>query len=342
MIGVASRNAKRAASLFDSPTSRPPPIVAPEREKPGIRASACAVPTPKAPRQPTWRAIRASSSASTCTARRRRSSAPKSRKPLRIRKTAAERGEANTCRSLCSSSRPRIPAGIVPTTSSQPSFASTSSGAISRSRRLRPSPRRIRTQSRQKKPSRTIAVARCVATRKVRKYESFWWMFQPRSFGRTTLWPRLETGKSSETPWSRPRTTACQYEIRLASGIASAPRVGRLLPAGREPRVDEAREPDEEGRDAVLHVVVSGVSLVPRDPRRERAGGLYPVDDREHDQRDPDDDGERGESGVPRHRAGRYPALRRHRLQCCLAVVGGGRAGAAHAGPSRRELEDFG
>ena len=35
MIGVASRNANRAASLFESPASRPPPIVAPEREKPG-------------------------------------------------------------------------------------------------------------------------------------------------------------------------------------------------------------------------------------------------------------------------------------------------------------------
>ena len=48
MIGVASRNAKRAASLFESPTRRPPPIVAPEREKPGISASACAAPTPTA------------------------------------------------------------------------------------------------------------------------------------------------------------------------------------------------------------------------------------------------------------------------------------------------------
>jgi hypothetical protein len=54
----------------------------------------------------------------------------------------------------------------------------------------------------------TIAVARCVATRKVRKYESFWWMFQPSSDGRMTLWPRLETGNSSDTPWRKPRTAA--------------------------------------------------------------------------------------------------------------------------------------
>ena len=47
--------------------------------------------------------------------------------------------------------------------------ASESSGSIRRSRRDRPSPFTIRTQSAQKKPSSTSAVARCVATRKVRK-----------------------------------------------------------------------------------------------------------------------------------------------------------------------------
>ena len=63
----------------------------------------------------------------------------------------------------------------------------------------------MRTQSRQKKSSRTIAVARCVAIRNVRKYLSFWWMFQPSSFGRITLCPRLETGNSSDTPCKQPQ-----------------------------------------------------------------------------------------------------------------------------------------
>ena len=120
--------------------------------------------------------------------------------PLTIRKADADAAEAKTPRSLCSSRSPRIPAGIVPTINSQASFASVSAGSIPRSRRLRPRPFTIRTQSRQKKPSSTSAVARWVATRKVMKYGSFWWMFQPSSCGRITLWPRLETGKSSETP----------------------------------------------------------------------------------------------------------------------------------------------
>ena len=67
-------------------------------------------------------------------------SAPNSIRPLRNRKIAADCGEAKTLRSGCSSSRPSSPAGIVPTTSSQPSFASVSSGAISRSRSERPRP----------------------------------------------------------------------------------------------------------------------------------------------------------------------------------------------------------
>ena len=71
----------------------------------------------------------------------------------------------------------------------------------------------MRTQSRQKNTNSTIAVARCVAIRNVRKYLSFWWMFQPSSFGRITLCPRLETGKSSETPCRSPRMIACGYEI---------------------------------------------------------------------------------------------------------------------------------
>jgi hypothetical protein len=64
------------------------------------------------------------------------------------------------------------PGGNVPTTSS-PELRVGVVRAISRSRRLRPIPRKIRIQSRLKKMKSTVAVARCVATRKVRKYLSF-------------------------------------------------------------------------------------------------------------------------------------------------------------------------
>src|SRR3954451_7182762 len=60
MIGVASRNENRAASSFERPTSSPALMGAPEGEKPGSSAIACAVPTQTDSRKPTWRAIRSS------------------------------------------------------------------------------------------------------------------------------------------------------------------------------------------------------------------------------------------------------------------------------------------
>ena len=83
-----------------------------------------------------------------------------------------------------------------------------SSAPIWRSRSERPSPRKIRFQSSQNMTKRTSAVAQWVATRKARKNESFWWMFQPKIPGAITPWPRLEIGNGSAMPWSRPRTIA--------------------------------------------------------------------------------------------------------------------------------------
>ena len=71
-------------------------MVAPEREKPGISASACAAPTPNACGKLTCRAIRVSSSAAVWGARRRSASAPKSMSPLRTRKNDADCAEAKT------------------------------------------------------------------------------------------------------------------------------------------------------------------------------------------------------------------------------------------------------
>ena len=203
MIGVAIRKPNLAASWLLSPTSRPPPIVTPEREMPGISASAWEAPTAADWPQVTRWAIRLSSSASlsgASGARLRRRSAPNSSRPLTIRKIAAIVGEANSLRSGLSSVSPRIPAGIV-ADDEQPAEPGVGVvGAISRSRSERPRPLTIRTQSRQKKPSSTSAVARCTATRNVRKNLSFWWMSQPNTRGSTTAWPRLEIGNSSVTP----------------------------------------------------------------------------------------------------------------------------------------------
>ncbi|GAP59207.1 hypothetical protein AHiyo1_24560 [Arthrobacter sp. Hiyo1] len=127
---------------------------------------------------------------------------------MTTRKAAAISGEPKRFRIGFSRTKPMIPAGTVPTTRSQPSFAYVSDGAIFLSRIERPRPLAISIQSRRKKKNSTIAVARWVAMRKFRNSGAFWSRPQPKSLGRMTLWPRLEIGKSSVIPCSRPMTMA--------------------------------------------------------------------------------------------------------------------------------------
>ena len=61
----------------------------------------------------------------------------------------------------------------------------------------------------------TMAVAKWVATKKVRKLELFWLIFQLKSLGMITLWPRLDMGKSSVKPCSKPRIIAWKIDITL-------------------------------------------------------------------------------------------------------------------------------
>ena len=82
MIGVASRKAKRAASLCESPTRRPPAIAAPEREKTGNEGKRLRRADEERGAPATVRAIRASSSSSVTGARRRIRSARKSSSPF--------------------------------------------------------------------------------------------------------------------------------------------------------------------------------------------------------------------------------------------------------------------
>ena len=125
-----------------------------------------------------------------------------SRTPLTIRNAAAELGEANSCAADARA------AGRGPRPGScRPRAASPAGRRCRRGSRGRAASGRARGGSAssrsQKKKNRTIAVARWVATRKVRKNLSFWWMSQPRSRGRITPWPRLEIGNGSAMPWSR-------------------------------------------------------------------------------------------------------------------------------------------
>ena len=132
--------------------------------------------------------------------------------PLTARKTAASSGLAKTFVNSFCSATPTRPTGIVARMIIQ---ASRSSGVvIDRVRSDEKKPRTIRSQSRQKYAIIAIAVATCSPTMNARYGEfgadtlSAFAQLPPTSAGISTLCPRLETGKSSVTPWMRPVTTA--------------------------------------------------------------------------------------------------------------------------------------
>jgi hypothetical protein len=145
--------------------------------------------------------------------------------PLTARKVAASSGLANTFTNSCCSVAPTMPTGIVARMIIQ---ASRSSGVvIDRVRSDVKNPRTIRSQSRQKYTIIAIAVATCSPTTNARYGEfgadtfSVLAQLPPISAGISTLCPRLETGKSSVTPWTRPVTTASRY-VRWCD-ISAAP-----------------------------------------------------------------------------------------------------------------------
>src|SRR6266478_8375517 len=128
-------------------------------------------------------------------------------------------------------------------------------------------------------------------------------MCQPTRRGRMTLCPRLEIGKSSETPCSSPSIAPWKYEI----GNALRGGARRPLAARVEPRKDEACEADEERRDAVLRVVVARPGLVTGEERRERLRRLGPVDDRDCDQDDAEENRQHGEKLAVGHAGSLVP-----------------------------------
>ena len=168
MIGVASRKAKRAASLCERPTRSPPPIDAPEREKPGTSASACAAPiddrlrTSRPAARSARRRPRPSAALGGGAARRRRGAGRCTRG--RSPRTGERRRACGACPAASArGSRPGSSRRRAASRASRPCRPR----AISRSRSDRPRPLQDPAPSRARRSrSSTIAVARCVATRK--------------------------------------------------------------------------------------------------------------------------------------------------------------------------------
>ena len=197
-----------AASSLLSPTSRPPPIVTPEREMPGISASAWAAPTPTAWRQVTRVGDPVVVVGLALAALRGAAAQPLGAEQQQAVDEQEDRrrvggGEHLAQRVL---EQQAEDAGRNRPDDEQPAEPGVRIGDLTVAQRAAEAPEDPDPVLARRSPSSTIAVARWTATRKARKNLSFWWMFQPSSRGVTTAWPRLEIGNSSEKPWSRPRT----------------------------------------------------------------------------------------------------------------------------------------
>ena len=261
MIGVASRNANRAASLFERPTSRPPPIVAPGAREAGdqrerlrradeerLRAS------PPAARSARRRPRRRPAARGGAAARRRRA-APRSA----IRKIAADVRPTRTRFGACARAAGRgCPPGSCRRRAASRASRRSSSGAIPRSRSERPSPFTIRTQSRQKKPEQDER-GRQVGRDEERDEVAVVLVDVPaEQLRQDHAVAEARDGKQlgdalQEPEHDRPRDTRSALRRGSRSGCAE-----RFGPAA-EPGEDEQAQPDAERRDAVLHVVVARI-----------------------------------------------------------------------------------
>src|SRR4051812_25819727 len=114
-------------------------------------------------------------------------------------------------------------------------------------------------------------------------------------------------------------------------------RGGLGLLAGREPRVHEAREPQEERRDAVLHMVVRRPGVMARQPARERLRRLREVHDRKDDQHDGAEERKEDEGAILRHGG----SLTRRLRGCCSCAASRSRAnGSCASQPQKREKQE--
>ena len=280
MIGVASRNANRAASLFESPTSRPPPIVAPEREKPGISASAWAAPIAErsAPARPAWRSARRRRS-SVCGARRRRQLGAVEEEPVQHQEDRrATRARRSTWRSLCSSSQAEDAGWDRPDDrAARRAWRRCRPGSIPRSRRLRPRPLTIRTQSlpeeaeqderggevrRDEEGEEVRVVLVDVPAEQARQDHAV-----AEARDREELGDALQQAEHDRLPVRDELATTTRR-----SGLSAGP----LRRRSGTRRRSKQRDADEERRDSVLDVVVARSRLVAGQPRGEASSPARP------------------------------------------------------------------
>ena len=292
MIGVASRNAKRAASLFESPTRRLPPIAAPRAREAWDRARAPAPRRRGTPsRKPTVRAIRVSSSASVCGARRRstlgaveqhavqRSGRPPPTAPRRRRlaQLVLEQQPEHAGGDRADDEQPaelRVGVVRVRCRGRAASGRARAGSAPSRARRTRAARARSRGASRRGTSGSTGRSGGCssrgaaAGSRCARGSRS----------GRA---PRRPGGARGRSPGDR---RSARRGSRGGTGQAA-----RFGPVRNQAKTKQA-SPRRSAAIPCFDVMVARARLVAGEEARQRARRLGEVDDRDHDEHEADDE----------------------------------------------------
>ncbi len=186
MIGIANRNEKRAASSGRNDRPSPATIVMPDRDTPGIRATAWANPTETASTVPT-------SASSRCGRLRRNTSEAMRTLPVATRAYATNWGSSLSLSKTPSRVSPTRTAGTVATANIHTVRAAAGSERKRLSRRR--SERKYHTTAARVPRCRTALVARVGGS-------------ISRRAGTSTRWPLEEIGRNSVRPCTRPHRAA--------------------------------------------------------------------------------------------------------------------------------------
>ena len=213
MIGIASRNEKRAADSRSMPIHRAAVMVMPDRETPGCSAKPWTMPSPSPVLTPMESMPRSLGE---------RASTHHSTTPKTASMTAISHGSPRCSWIGPSKTAPSTAPGIVPSTSAHASRWSVVE--IDRERIEWTHATRYRQRSRRKYATAPTSVPTCNATSNVLFSATSFTMSQLKSHGTRIRWPELEMGANSVTPCVRPRMIACRTVKReVLSGGRSAP-----------------------------------------------------------------------------------------------------------------------
>ncbi len=214
IAGMARRKEKRAAAVLERPARRPPVMVMPERDVPGMRASICMQPMAIALVQ-----VRVSMF-SVVFLDEANLSAAQSAIPQTMRPVAMASGERMRSISNTDRATPRMPTGMV----AMMILARREFSFLVLQVLMRSAMSVLRTQMMARRVATWTATSKSIPCSD-----------QPRSLGMKMRWPEEEIGRNSVIPWTAPRmmgSRSCMRVFDVYSPVFLIGGRGEISPLG--------------------------------------------------------------------------------------------------------------